>query len=50
MNALVEFFSNVGLGPIFFYPLVITLVAVTAWFAYDETVGMQECAVDSEEK
>jgi predicted ABC-type sugar transport system permease subunit len=50
MNAAVEFFSNMGLGPIFFYPVVITLIVVMAWFAYDETTGIHACAVDGDEK
>jgi len=41
MNTVTTFVSNLGWGPFVFYPLIVTLVVVVAWFAYDE-VGNKE--------
>jgi hypothetical protein len=43
------FVSNLGLGPVFFYPFVVTLVGVMAWFAYDEVGDAPVGALESEE-
>ena len=41
MNTVSMFVSNLGWGPFVFYPLVLTLIVVVAWFAYDD-VGNRE--------
>lgn len=48
MSAVVTFLQNIGLGPAFFFPFIFTLVAVMAWFAYDEAGGLHAVADDSE--
>ena len=36
MSTAVMFVSNLEMGPAFFYPAVISMVVLVAWFAYEK--------------
>jgi len=39
MNEVMTFVSNLGFGPAFAFPFVLTLIVVVAWYALDETIA-----------